>query len=355
MTAAQPAWTALAQGVGQQGGEMGFTTLGVAAVLVVLLGLGLYVRRRRGVAAALGDPALLARIGGDDLRAVPWGRVAAVAGAAVALAVALTDPRGGDPEGAVARTGTVVLVLDASSSMLAADTPPSRLERERQAARALALALPGSPIGVIAFAGRAYAVAPPTRDPGSIELYLEALHPDMVTQTGSSLAAAVRQGLGMLVAGDASAGGALVVISDGDTDEDPDALHEAVALAARAGIPIHVLGAGTAGGAQVPAIDFESGRVNGVLRDAAGDPIVSALDEALLRDVAQRTGGTYLPLAGPDAAEKVATRIVEMPVRAGGSLADPGALTSPLYAWFALLAFALLSLEAAAFLRRGRS
>lgn len=334
-------------------GAMGFAVWGAAAALLVLLGLALHVRRRRAVAAEIGDPALLARITGEDLRSVPWRRVGAVGAAAVALALALADPRWGGPEAATARTGTVVLVLDASSSMLAMDITPSRLERERQAARAIAIALPHSPVGVIAFAGRAYAVAPPTLDAGSIELYLEALHPDMVTQTGSSLAAAVRQGLGMLVADEASRGGALVVISDGDTDEGPDALLAAADLARRAGIPVHVLGAGTARGASVPAIDSESGRVGGVLRDEAGEPIVTRLDEARLRGLAERTGGTYLPLTDPDGPTRIAARVAAHPPRGDAAVADPGARPPPRFAWFALVALALLAWDAAP-LRRGR-
>lgn len=329
----------------------GFLAWGVAAALVVVAGIALYVRRRRRVARALGDPAIVSRMAGEDLASPPWPRVIAVCIAAVAVAAALADPRWGVAESDPVRGGTVVLVLDASSSMLAADLAPSRLERERDAARTLARELPGSPIGIVAFAGRAYAVAPPTLDPGAVDLYLDALHPDMVTQSGSSLAAAVRQGLAMLLASERAGEGAIVLVSDGDTEEDPEMLRAAADLARRAGVRVHVLGAGTAEGAPVPSVDFETGTTRGFMRTADGEPVVSRLREAPLRELADRTGGAYLELADPEAARRLAP-VLRSRATAAQGLEDPGALAAPRYQWFAILALALLAWESAAGGRR---
>lgn len=330
--------------------QPGFLASGIAAALVVVIGLGLYVRRRRRVARVMGDAELVSRMAGEDLRAAPWARVIAISIAALALASALADPRWGAQEGERVRGGTVVLVLDASSSMLAEDLPPNRLERERDAARTLARELPGSPIGIIAFAGRAYAVSPPTMDPGAVELYLDALHPDMVTQSGSSLAAAVRQGLAMLLVAERVDEGAIVLVSDGDTDEDPATLLEAADLARRAGVPVHVLGAGTAAGAPVPALDFETGRTVGVMRTAAGEPVISRLRDGSLRELARRTGGEYLTLEDAEAAARLAPLIRSR--SAGARLDDPGSRAAPGYRWFAVLALVLLAWESAAAGRR---
>lgn len=319
-----------------------------AAALPPVLALAVwgYVRRRRAVGSRLGDRLLLARLAGEDLLAVPWRRVVPVLLAGVLLGAALLDPRWGEAtEGAPVRGGAVVLVLDASSSMLVEDLPPNRLEAERAAARELLRSLPGTPAAVVVFAGRAYALVPPTVDRGALDLYLEALHPSMVTQSGSSLAAAVRQGVGLLAAGDADpSAGALVLVSDGDAREGPEELREAVALARRAGVRIHTLGAGTAAGAPVPDIDLATGERLGVKREPGGEVAVSRLNEELLREVAASSGGSYAALSAPGAVEALATRLQG---KAGTEGTGAGGRV-PRYPWFAAGALLLLLGEALA-------
>src|SRR5690606_3510114 len=126
---------------------------GAAILLLVAGGLLLHLRRRRRVAEAIGDPQLLTRLIGVDLRRVPWSRLLLVIGAALALAVAITDPRWGigESEGSV-RGGPVVLVIDVSSSMLVEDGSSTRLAAARAAAAGLVQELAGVPVGIVVFA-----------------------------------------------------------------------------------------------------------------------------------------------------------------------------------------------------------
>lgn len=324
--------------------------LGAALPVLVALALAAFVRRRRRVAARLGDRPLLAALAGEDLVAVPWGRVLPVLLAALSLGAALADPRWGEAaETGETRGGTVVLVIDASGSMLTADLPPDRLARAREAARELAASLPGAPVAVVAFAGRAYALVPPTVDRGALDLYLDALDPAMVTQSGSSLAAAVRQGVGLLAAGEDDLGsGALVLISDGDALDEPGRVEEAVGLARRAGVPIHALGAATPRGGPVPDVDLATGESLGFKREAGGEIAVSRLGEALLREVAGGTGGEYASLADAGAVERVAAALRE---RGGEGPGGRGG-APPRFAWFAFAALLLLVAEMGSGARR---
>ncbi len=319
---------------------------GVAVPMLVALAVAEFVRRRRRVAARLGDRSLLAALAGEDLVAVPWRRVAPVLLAALCLGAALSDPGwGGAGKGAEVRGRRIVLVLDASGSMLAADAAPNRLETLRAASRELAAELPGAAVAVVVFAGRAYALVPPTVDRAALDLFLDALEPAMVTQSGSSLSAAVRQGVGLLAAGGRDpSGGALVLISDGDALEDPARVLEAAALARRAGIPVHALGAGTAAGAPVPDVDLATGRAVGFKREVDGEVAVSRLNEELLRQIARETGGTYAALSASGSVERLAGRLR---ARVGG--AEGGAdRRPPRFAWFASLALLLLAGETVA-------
>jgi Ca-activated chloride channel family protein len=242
----------------------------------------------------------------------------------------------------------VILVLDVSNSMLAEDAAPNRLELLRSSARRLLSRLEGTPVGIVVFAGRAYALSPPTTDPEALELYLSTLDPQMVTQTGTSLAAAVRQAVGLLATTRTRTGTA-VLISDGNAPETPAEIDAATTAATRAGVRVHAVGIGTPAGAPVPRIDFRTGRANGFIPDAGGGVAISRLDEGLLRRVAADTRGEYLHLTDAASVDGLGMLLAGGAVGAGRGGEEP----SP-YAWFAGAALLLLLAEAA-FASRGRS
>jgi len=87
-----------------------------------------------------------------------------------------------------------------------------------------------------------------------------------------------------------------VLFSDGE-DHEGDAL-AAAARAAEEGVKIFTVGVGTATGDRLRQVD-EQGRTTYVL-DEQNQPVVSRLNAELLRDIARKTGGDYLPLIGAD-------------------------------------------------------
>jgi Ca-activated chloride channel homolog len=310
----------------------------VAALLFLTttLAVGVYLVRRKRVARLLGDAVVIRQLLGADLAAIPWPRVAPVLIAAAGLAIALLDP-------ALAATrtspaGPVVLLLDASGSMLVDDLGRSRLEVQREFARALVAELPDIPIGLVAFSGRAFSLTPPTLDRGAVEMYLSALDPTIVTQSGSGFGAAIRQGVGLLGAG-GEGGGVLVLLGDGDETENPEASLEAAALAARQGTRIHSVGVGTNAGGPVPALDLTTGAREGHLLAPGGDPLVSRLDEGFLTAIANRTGGTFSRAEEPGSVAAVRGAILSA---AGPNLPVRGI---PRYGWLAGAALLLLLVE----------
>ncbi|MEX2570810.1 MAG: VWA domain-containing protein [Gemmatimonadota bacterium] len=319
-------------------GDLTLMTLAAAVfTALTLLALAMYVRRRRRVADGFADADILRQLLGGDLKATPWRRIALVAAAALALAGALLDPAlARDP---APRPGPVVLLLDASGSMLVDDTGPPRLELQRTAARALIQAIPDRAIGIVAFAGSAYALTPPTRDRGALEMYLAALDPTIVTQNGSALGAAIRQGLGLLAAPDGAARGTIVLFGDGGETENPGAALAAAALAGDNDVRLYTVGVGTPMGGPVPALDLADGSLQGFLRDANGELLVSRLDEDLLRAIAARGEGIYL-----DARDAGTTGALREAIQGrAGEERQQGSV--PPFIWLACFAFALLLLE----------
>jgi Ca-activated chloride channel family protein len=315
--------------------------------LGVCLLLLLHLRRRRRVALALGDAELMTRLIGTDLRRVPWAAVLLVGAGAIAIGASLHLAVGPESDENEMPVGSpVVLVLDASNSMMAADLAPNRLTAQRLAARRLLEASPESAFGIVVFAGRAYTLAPPTHDRAALEMYLDALDPEIVTQTGSSVAAAVRQGIGLLIAGSGDAiGGSLVLISDGDGPEDRGDLDEVLQLASRAGVVIHTLGAATLAGAPVPSPTSAMPSVGeelvpSYMTTAGGTTIISRRGDELLRHLADQTGGLFVTLEDMDGVDRVARRL------SGGPAGPDPASGVPAYAVLASLALVLLALQA---------
>jgi len=313
------------------------------AALALLVGAS--ARRRRSVAARLGDAGTVARLGGASLLRFPGVRLALLLGAGAAVALAAAGPRWGrrvvsGPSEAL----NLVLALDVSKSMLADDILPNRLEHERVLVRRLLRELAGDRFGLVAFAGRAYVLSPVTSDHGAIELYLDGLDPGIVSQGGTSLQSALLQATDLArgvnrVAGDL----AIVLITDGEALEDESGVLQAAGRAAAAGVRVFAGGIGTAGGAAVPDVDPGSGTVIGYKRDEEGTRVRSRLNEPLLRKIAERTDGAYLSMAGGDAVGWLADRLGRLE---RGAVATERR-TEPVDRFYALLlmALALLAMD----------
>ena len=243
-------------------------------------------RRREGlVAPALAEKAgLLAR---DR-----WTPFAALLGVVAVLGtgLALARPRWGVVTETVERRGAdVVVVLDTSASMRAADVTPSRFVLARQAALSLAEKLPGDRLALVGCEGEAQVLVPLTLDTAAVALFLEALEPGIGALPGTSLAAGISAAAELMPPG-TSAGKQVVVLSDGEDLE--GGVDEAAAKAKAEGIVVHTVFVGAEGrGAPVPEVDV-SGRPSG-FKTEDGAPVLSRPDPALLRRLAAETGGSF--------------------------------------------------------------
>lgn len=321
-------------------------------LLPALLGIGLLLwwRRRREVAGALGDPALVRRLTGTDLRRFPWRRAMLLLPAAALLGVAAAGPRWGQGAEPSAGRGDVVLVLDASNSMLAEDVRPNRLEAEREAARTLVDRLAGARVGLVAFGGSGHVLSPLTTDGSALHLYLDALSPEIVNQSGTSLYSALRQALALLATEKpGGAPGSIVLVSDGEALDPPRMVDLSIQDAVRRGVAIHTVAIGTAAGAPVPHIDPLSGRRIGFKRESSGLVATSRLDAATLRRIAEETRGTFTLATDPRSLGALAAAASR-----GGSAkrARGESLPDNRYGW--PLALALLLVAADAVAERGR-
>jgi Ca-activated chloride channel family protein len=209
----------------------------------------------------------------------------------------------------------ILLALDISGSMCATDIPPSRLAAAEEAARMFIRDQPdGTRIGIVAFAGFAQLIQPPTADRAALEAALDNLITARGTAIGSAILEAidaiaeenlevtssVRQGAtrgaAALPAGD-YAPEIIVVLTDGVTTTGAPPL-EAAQQAAERGIRIYTIGFGTdnpdGGGAASPPPPGNAcfGRFGGG-GWSGGGRFNRGIDEATLEQIAALTDGAY--------------------------------------------------------------
>lgn len=214
--------------------------------------------------------------------------------AAALLIVVLARPQiGFSWEEARSRGLDIVVAIDTSKSMLAADVAPNRLRRAQLAALDLKRLARTDRLGLVAFAGSAFLQCPLTLDDEVFRQSVEALDVNIIPIGGSALAEAILTARGAFKEGNDNHK-VLVLFSDGE-DNDGQAV-EAAKDAGKDGLRIFAVGVGTPNGELLRTTDTQ-GRTE-FIKDADGNAVKSRLNEGLLRELAQETGGFYLPLAG---------------------------------------------------------
>lgn len=204
------------------------------------------------------------------------------------LIVALARPQTGSKLREVQKEGgQIMLAVDVSRSMLAEDFKPNRLERTKYAISRLVEKMSNEQIGMVVFAGDAYVQLPITSDFVSASSFVRTLSPDMVPRQGTSVQRAIEMAITAMPEADEEVENsqAIILITDGEShDDDPLGAAE---VAAQRGIAIHTIGIGTPEGAAI-TIDGE------IIKDEAGEIVVSKLDEATLTEIAALTDGVYV-------------------------------------------------------------
>ena len=270
-----------------------------ALLAVPVLAL-LFVRAERRSAALLREfvsPRLLPQLGATVnrfRRRLRFGLI--LLGVSLAI-VSLAKPQWGYTYEEVKRKGLdLIFAVDTSRSMLANDVPPNRLQRVKLAAQDLIRELRGDRVGLIAFAGRAFLQAPLTIDYGAAVDALTDLDTDVIPEGGTNISEAIN--LAAKTFGKSAVGNrALVIFTDGEELAGDSA--KVAKSAADAGVRIFTIGVGTPEGSLIPLPTRGGG--NAFVKDRNGQVVKSKLDEKRLREIAESTGGMFLPLGNSPA------------------------------------------------------
>ena len=171
----------------------------------------------------------------------------------------------------------IVLVMDISSSMLATDFSPNRLEAVKKTAKNFIEERVSDRIGVLVFAGESFIQCPLTVDKDVLLSLMDEIQVAEQSYDGTAIGMAIANATNRLRHSDAKSK-VMILLSDGSNNAgELDPLTSAD-LAAKFGIKIYTIGAGTN-----QDVSFIPGR--GYIRNE--------IDEATLRSIAKRTNGQY--------------------------------------------------------------
>ena len=205
--------------------------------------------------------------------------------ALVALIIALARPQSHGAWSESSAEGIdIVMAMDVSSSMLAMDFEPNRLEAAKKEAADFINTRENDNIGLVVFSGESFTYSPLTTDHTQVLNRLYTLEPGMI-EDGTAI------GLGLVTAinrlrGSKAKSKVIILLTDGRNNTGDISPQTAADLAAALDINVHCIGMGTlAGEAPVPvASPF------GVVRTQMADVDV---DEPTLKTIAHKTGGLY--------------------------------------------------------------
>ena len=198
----------------------------------------------------------------------------------------------------------IMLSVDVSLSMLAKDLEPDRLTALKNIAKKFVAQRPGDRIGLVTYSGEAFTKVPVTSDHAVVIDELDQLNP-LELQPGT----AIGEGLSVAVThlrNSKAKSKIIILMTDGvNTIENAMPTQVGAELARSSGIKVYSIGIGTNGYALMPT-----------QTDIFGDLVFTEaevkIDEPVLREIAQTTGGKYFRATSNESLQEVYDEINQL-------------------------------------------
>lgn len=203
--------------------------------------------------------------------------------AIVLIVIALARPRTYEETTQVDAEGIdIVLAMDVSTSMLARDLYPDRINASKDIATEFLSQRKADRIGIVVFAGESFTQCPLTTDKRTLVNLMNEVSTDIIddgTAIGNGLATAVAR----LTESDAKSR-VVILLTDGVNNSGEVSPQMATEIAKQYGIRVYTIGVGKEGMAKYPVMTPWGVQLQDVKVE---------IDEPLLKDIAQATGGKY--------------------------------------------------------------
>lgn len=254
------------------------------------------------------------------------------------LIIALLGPSFGESTREIKSIGKdIYMAVDLSASMDAFDIQPSRLEKVKFELKKIVSAFNSDRIGLIIFTSEAFVQCPLTYDQSALNLWIETLHTNLVSSTGTDFGPAMKLALDKLSGEESTmtqqTSKIIILISDGeDFGEGTRDMAETIEAS---GIKLFAVGVGTNDGSTIVTRA-------GVKRDQQGKEVITRLNPKSLKDVASLTGGKYFEI---NSTRNDVNRLISTIKNIEGELRDSRSVdvsTNKYYYFLALAIFLLI-------------
>lgn len=197
------------------------------------------------------------------------------------IIVALARPQTHDSLRSQNVEGTdIVLALDISSSMLATDLRPTRLESAKEVATKFVGQRTDDNIGLVVFSGESLSLMPLTSDKTALVNAIKNVESGDLND-GTAIGDGIASAINRLVSGNAKSK-SIILLTDGTNNAGDVAPATAAQIAKEKGIKIYTIGAGTNGSIQITdPYGFSTTTME------------TKIDEAALKNIADITGGKF--------------------------------------------------------------
>ncbi len=203
------------------------------------------------------------------------------------LIIALARPRTVDVSSDTKTTKGVdiVMAIDLSSSMLAKDLKPNRMEALKEVATKFVENRPNDRIGIVVYAGEAYTKTPVTSDKAIVQEAIKDIKFDNVIQDGTAIGMGLSTAVNRLKDSKAKSK-VIILLTDGVNNAGFIEPETASQIAKEFGIKVYTVGIGSNGMAEFPYAIAPNG-------DFIYKMMKVEIDEQLMKNIATNSGGKY--------------------------------------------------------------
>ena len=222
------------------------------------------------------------------------------------IIIALARPRTVDISNQTKTTRgiDIVMAVDLSSSMLAKDLNPNRMEALKTVASQFVDDRPNDRIGIVVYAGEAYTKIPVTTDKALVKQVISELNYDPTVEDGTAIGMGLATAVNRLKESKAKSR-VIILLTDGVNNAGFIEPETAADLANEYGIKVYTIGLGSNGMALFPV---------GVNADGslAYQNLPVKIDEGLMKSIAKKTHGKYFRATSNIRLEEIYNEINQM-------------------------------------------
>ena len=226
----------------------------------------------------------------------------------------------------------IIMAMDISSSMLAEDLKPNRLEAAKDVAASFINGRPSDNIGLVVFAAESFTQCPLTTDHGVLLNLFKDIHPGII-QDGTAIGLGLANAVSRIKDSQAKSK-VIILLTDGVNNTGEVAPVTAAEIAKTFGVRVYTIGVGTKGEAPYP------------IQTAFGvqyQNVPVEIDEPVLKQIAATTGGQYFRATDNASLKEIYSEIDKME-KTKISVQEYSKKEEEYKNW-ALLVFALLLIE----------